>query len=47
MENLKFRCWEPVPAMFTLETLNAFNMYPIGYDDHIIEYMPTFTVRAK
>ncbi len=27
---------------FTLEALNTFNMYPIGYDDHIIEYMPFF-----
>lgn len=27
---------------FTLEVLNAFGMYPIGYDDHIIEYMPFF-----
>jgi alpha-galactosidase len=30
------------PQSFTLETLNTFNMYPIGYDDHIIEYMPFF-----
>jgi alpha-galactosidase len=30
------------PQMFTLETLNTFNMYPIGYDDHIIEYLPFF-----
>ncbi|MCF6174895.1 MAG: hypothetical protein L3J71_03925 [Victivallaceae bacterium] len=30
------------PQNFTLEVLNAFNMYPIGYDDHIIEYMPFF-----
>ncbi|MDD2478935.1 MAG: hypothetical protein PHS31_03490 [Victivallaceae bacterium] len=27
---------------FTLEVLNTFNMYPIGYDDHIIEYLPFF-----
>lgn len=27
---------------FTLETLNTFNMYPVGYDDHIIEYLPFF-----
>lgn len=27
---------------FTLEVLNAFNMYPVGYDDHIIEYLPFF-----
>ena len=30
------------PQMFTLETLNTFNMYPVGYDDHIIEYLPFF-----
>ena len=30
------------PQMFTLEVLNTFNMYPIGYDDHIIEYLPFF-----
>ena len=30
------------PQMFTLEILNTFNMYPIGYDDHIIEYVPFF-----
>jgi alpha-galactosidase/6-phospho-beta-glucosidase family protein len=30
------------PQNFTLEVLNTFNMYPIGYDDHIIEYMPFF-----
>ena len=30
------------PQMFTLETMNAFNMYPVGYDDHIIEYLPFF-----
>lgn len=27
---------------FTLEVLNTFGMYPIGYDDHIIEYLPFF-----
>jgi alpha-galactosidase len=27
---------------FTLEVLNTFNMYPVGYDDHIIEYLPFF-----
>ncbi len=30
------------PQKFTLEILNTFNMYPIGYDDHIIEYLPFF-----
>lgn len=28
--------------MFTRQTLNTFNMYPVGYDDHIIEYLPFF-----
>lgn len=32
-----------IPAQkFTLEVLNTFGMYPIGYDDHIIEYLPFF-----
>ncbi len=30
------------PQNFTLEMLNTFEMYPIGYDDHIIEYFPCF-----
>ena len=30
------------PQNFTLELLHTFNMYPIGYDDHIIEYIPFF-----
>ena len=30
------------PQKFTLEVLKAFNIYPIGYDDHITEYMPFF-----
>ena len=30
------------PQMFTMEVLKTFGMYPIGYDDHIIEYMPFF-----
>jgi len=35
--------FDSVPMqMFTLETLNTFNMYPVGYDDHIIEYLPFF-----
>lgn len=32
---------------FTLEVLNTFNMYPIGYDDHIIEYMPFFWEKSE
>jgi alpha-galactosidase len=27
---------------FTLEVLNTFGMYPVGYDNHIIEYFPCF-----
>ena len=30
------------PQKFTYEVLKTFNMYPIGYDDHIIEYMSFF-----
>ena len=30
------------PQKFTFEVLKTFNMYPIGYDDHITEYMPFF-----
>ena len=30
------------PQMFTLEVLKTFGVYPIGYDDHIIEYMQFF-----
>ncbi len=30
------------PQKFTLEVLKTFNLYPIGYDDHIVEYMPFF-----
>ncbi|MBQ9501937.1 MAG: hypothetical protein IJU70_07265 [Lentisphaeria bacterium] len=32
---------------FTLKVLDTFNMYPIGYDDHIIEYMPFFWTREE
>lgn len=28
--------------LFTLEFLNAFGTYPVGYDNHISEYMPFF-----
>lgn len=28
---------------FTLEVLNTFNMYPVGYDEHICEYMSCFS----
>ncbi len=34
---------EYVPEqVFTLEFLNAFGIYPVGYDNHIGEYMPFF-----
>lgn len=34
---------ERIPRQeFTLEVLNTFGVYPIGYDDHIIEYLPFF-----
>ena len=32
---------------FTLKVLDTFNMYPIGYDDHIIEYMPFFWTKEE
>ena len=32
-----------IPAQkFTLDMLETFGIYPIGYDDHIIEYLPFF-----
>ena len=40
--------FEAIPQqMFTLETLDTFNMYPVGYDDHIIEYMPFFWEKSE
>jgi len=44
---MKSRYWnEPLPELssqiFTLEVLKTFKMYPVGYDEHIIEYMPFF-----
>lgn len=40
--------FENIPEQnFTLELLNAFNMYPIGYDDHIIEYLPFFWEKSE
>lgn len=32
---------------FTLKVLETFNMYPVGYDDHIIEYMPFFWTKEE
>jgi alpha-galactosidase len=37
------RIHERVPAQrFTLDVLNTAGLYPIGYDDHICEYVPFF-----
>lgn len=30
------------PQKLTLEILNTFGLYPVGYDDHICEYLPFF-----
>ena len=35
------------PQKFTLEVLKAFNVYPIGYDDHITEYLPFFWEQSE
>lgn len=32
---------------FSLELLNTFNMYPVGYDDHVIEYIPFFWEKSE
>ena len=32
---------------FTLEVLKTFGAYPVGYDDHIIEYLPFFYEREE
>ena len=32
---------------FTLEILNTFGAYPVGYDDHIVEYLPFFYERDE
>jgi alpha-galactosidase len=32
---------------FTLEFLNTFGIYPVGYDGHICEYMPFFYSKAQ
>lgn len=32
---------------FSLEVFETFGMYPIGYDDHIIEYLPFFYERGE
>jgi alpha-galactosidase len=37
-----------LPAqMFTLDVFKAFGIYPVGYDDHIAEYMPFFYERSE
>jgi alpha-galactosidase len=48
LESVKKSKWwkenhKKVPQQkFSLEMLNTFNMYPVGYDDHIIEYFSCF-----
>lgn len=32
---------------FTLQILNTFGAYPVGYDDHIVEYLPFFYERQE
>jgi alpha-galactosidase len=32
---------------FTLEVLNTFGAYPVGYDNHIVEYLPFFYERHE
>ena len=32
---------------FTLEVLETFGMYPVGYDEHVIEFMPFFWTRDE
>jgi alpha-galactosidase len=32
---------------FTLEVLKTFGAYPVGYDDHVIEYLPFFYERDE
>jgi alpha-galactosidase len=32
---------------FTLEILKAFGAYPVGYDDHIVEYLPFFYEQSE
>ncbi len=37
------RKFDRIPRQeFTLEVLNTFGAYPVGYDSHIIEYLPFF-----
>ena len=39
---------ERVPRQeFTLEILKTFGVYPVGYDDHIVEYIPFFYERDE
>lgn len=40
--------FDKVPRQeFTLEILNTFGTYPVGYDDHIVEYLPFFYERDE
>ncbi len=39
---------ENIPEqMFTLDFLNTFGIYPVGFDNHICEYMPFFYTTQK
>lgn len=39
---------ENIPEqMFTLDFLNSFGIYPVGYDSHICEYLPFFYATQK
>ena len=40
--------YENVPRQdFTLQVLKTFGAYPVGYDDHVIEYLPFFYERDE
>ena len=42
------RKFDVVPRQeFTLQVLNTFGAYPVGYDDHIVEYLPFFYERRE
>lgn len=42
------RLHENVPEQrFTLDFLDAFGVYPVGYDNHICEYLPMFYTKAE
>lgn len=42
------RKFDVVPRQeFTLQVLETFGAYPVGYDDHIVEYLPFFYERHE